>query len=498
MTTPRTLLSAEIEAIVASLRGLAVDTGVSTDQIGVGSNTLTDSTKSWQADIHKNRIVRITSGLGVGQAAKIVGNLASILLIQGSWARIIAPGDTYVILDLDVAQVLKDTFGGGANISLANPLIVDASPYLRRVISSNDLLIGAGWNGFSANALYNGFNGSGKVDADKTWVNVDDSATYGLLARIEKKLGEFASQVYSRPVFLYPEGRWRAVFTTLAATPGNNHYLGFENGGSSPKGLAIFAHNYSGGADHIYAYCCSGGGVDITALVATVAPDWLTAPHWYEIKINPLSVDFFIKQTLVCTYTIDKDIPAAVSQLGAYRSLIIPNEPTSGQSQSPIMSEFIAIEGATTEGPVYFPVSKYFHTVVEADPDRKPRLYLLASIAILAAQGITDMADCLPLHGGSQYALTIALTYAAGATQGARVHVKTSYDGTTYDTAWGGPVAALSHGDLDTWDMDFYPDTPFRQTKYYDSLAKFTKFRIENLDAVQAITNISIRVQVKG
>lgn len=385
-------------------------------------------------------------------------------------------------------QRIEDALGGGLPIGVANPLQVSDSVGSSRVIQAGEVAGTPG--GYPASRIYYGNDDNGKVDADTIWVNVDDAVTYACYAELVTEVGQGYAQVYSRLAFLYPEAKWKACFPTLAATPGSSRYLGFENGPASPKGLVCFVHAYSGGADHIYAYL-SNTSVEITALVPA---DWKTVSHFWEIKVNPLSADFFVDNVLVCTATEDRDIPAVVSQLGAYRSHIVPQ--AVDRSKSPLYAEFIAIEGSVPATPVHFPVSKIYHTVVEGETDRKPRLYLLATVANLAATGITGLSDCLPLHGGEVYALTITLTYAAAAAAGARIHVKTSYDGTTYDSALAAPNTNI--GDLDRWDMDFLANTTFTQTKFYSSRSKFTKILVENLDAAQAITNISIRAQVKG
>jgi len=80
----------------------AVDSGRVTSPAAKGSNILYDATKSWAANIHRNRVVRITGGAGAGQSAVIEGNTAKALVIKGSWAAPLDTTSTYVILGADI------------------------------------------------------------------------------------------------------------------------------------------------------------------------------------------------------------------------------------------------------------------------------------------------------------------------------------------------------------------------------------------------------------
>ncbi len=106
------------------LQSLAIETGVVTSPIPVGSNLLAASTKHWAVNVHANRIVKITTGQGMGQTAIVLSNVRGGLIIRGAWLQPIAVGASYLILSVDIAQVLRDVLGGGANISAANPLEV--------------------------------------------------------------------------------------------------------------------------------------------------------------------------------------------------------------------------------------------------------------------------------------------------------------------------------------------------------------------------------------
>ncbi len=95
-----------------------VDTGRVTAPALVGTNVLNDNTKIWAANVHKNRLVRIISGPGVGQTALIESNTASALVIKGTWTAALGTMSEYVILGVNIAQVLRDVLGAGSNVDL--------------------------------------------------------------------------------------------------------------------------------------------------------------------------------------------------------------------------------------------------------------------------------------------------------------------------------------------------------------------------------------------
>ncbi len=97
----------------------AVDSGVVSSTIFIGSNTLVDVAKYWASHIHKNRLVGIA-----GQLAVIQDNTANTLTIKGAWSMAAGTGTPYAILGADFMQVLRDVFGGGFDINAGNPLQV--------------------------------------------------------------------------------------------------------------------------------------------------------------------------------------------------------------------------------------------------------------------------------------------------------------------------------------------------------------------------------------
>jgi len=110
--------------LTEAIRSLAVDSGRVTTPASVGTNILQDTTKNWATDVHKNRLVKIIRGAGVGQTAVIDSNIGKSLVIKQGWAEALDMTSVYVILDKDLAQILRDVFGGGSDISAANPLQV--------------------------------------------------------------------------------------------------------------------------------------------------------------------------------------------------------------------------------------------------------------------------------------------------------------------------------------------------------------------------------------
>lgn len=108
--------------LTEAIRSLAVDSGVVSSRVNPGGNALNDATKNWATGVHKNRLVKIVRGSGTGQLAIIDNNSPDSLLIKGTWAKGIDTTSVYVILEKDLAQILRNVFGGGSDISAANPL----------------------------------------------------------------------------------------------------------------------------------------------------------------------------------------------------------------------------------------------------------------------------------------------------------------------------------------------------------------------------------------
>ena len=104
--------------LTEAIRSLAVDSGMVTSAAPLGTNVLNDATKNWAANVHKNRLVKIIRGAGAGQQAVIDSNIAKSLVIKGSWAIRLDTTSVYVVLDIDITQVIRETLGGGVDVNL--------------------------------------------------------------------------------------------------------------------------------------------------------------------------------------------------------------------------------------------------------------------------------------------------------------------------------------------------------------------------------------------
>jgi len=120
---------------------------------------------------------------------------------------------------------------------------------------------------------------------------------------------------------------------------------------------------------------------------------------------------------------------------------------------------------------------------VDTSPGVKTATTILDEASI-AAGATTTLGDCtaIDLSGGpATLALTVECTYNGAATQGIKIHVRTSYDGTNFDTE-----------DWDSWSASFTAGATIRQTKHYDTSPMYVKVLIENLDPAQTVTNVKI------
>ena len=102
--------------------------------------------------------------------------------------------------------------------------------------------------------------------------------------------------------------------------------------------------------------------------------------------------------------------------------------------------------------------------------------------ASIAASTTSALADCAAIDlsaGASALGITVEATYHAAATLGIKVHVRSSYDGTNWDTE-----------DFDSWEAGFTAGSSIRETRNYDTDPMYLKVLIENLDAAQAVTAV--------
>lgn len=199
---------------------------------------------------------------------------------------------------------------------------------------------------------------------------------------------------------------------------------------------------------------------------------------------------------------------------------------------------------------------------VDTSPGAKTATTVLDE-ATIAAATTTGLDDCDPIDlsgGPATLALTVKARYNAAATQGIKVHVRTSPtndatgihtaaahatimtdadahfivnelvgltienvpDGSsgvvTANTETTVTVAALAGGtanqwatndvysidgadydteDWDAWSAAFTADAVLRQTKHYDTSPMYVKVLIENLDAAQPVTDVEV-IATKG
>lgn len=108
--------------LAEAIKSLAVDSGTVTAPEVIGSSTLRDTAKAWATNVHRNRLVKIIRGQGVGQLRVIQANLPGSLTINQAWSRSVGVGDAYVILGIDLSTV----FGTGSGSTYVNSNIAAA------------------------------------------------------------------------------------------------------------------------------------------------------------------------------------------------------------------------------------------------------------------------------------------------------------------------------------------------------------------------------------
>jgi hypothetical protein len=108
----------------------------------------------------------------------------------------------------------------------------------------------------------------------------------------------------------------------------------------------------------------------------------------------------------------------------------------------------------------------------------------------LSPSATSLLADCQAIDltvAKTALAVTVACTFDAAATAGIRVHVRSSYDGTHWDTQ-----------DFDSWIPNFSVGATIQATKVYDTSTGYLKVLIENMDVARSVTNISVQSLVRG
>ena len=153
--------------LTEAIKSLVMDSGIVSSPVALGGNALTDSTKNWANNVHKNRLAKIIRGSGVGQLAVISGNSSNTLIIRGTWPQAIGAGAIYVILEKDLAQILRDVFGAGIDIDLATEFDELKAALMAALEASIDSGIATGGSNTTI------------VDTGKSWtVNMWADATF--------------------------------------------------------------------------------------------------------------------------------------------------------------------------------------------------------------------------------------------------------------------------------------------------------------------------------
>ncbi len=92
------------DVLIDMLASLSLDSGVVTSSAEPRTIILSDNTKNWPTDKLKHCIVRIVSGKGVGQLARIEGNSADSLQVSPPWIEGLSTSSSYVIYQPEVTE----------------------------------------------------------------------------------------------------------------------------------------------------------------------------------------------------------------------------------------------------------------------------------------------------------------------------------------------------------------------------------------------------------
>jgi len=119
---------------------------------------------------------------------------------------------------------------------------------------------------------------------------------------------------------------------------------------------------------------------------------------------------------------------------------------------------------------------------------RVARTMELISQSSLGAGSSTAIGDCRPidLQNALSLSVTAECTYDADATDGLRIHLRTSPDGDDWDTA-----------DLDSFDNEFTAGETERRTVQVGTDSRFLRVVCENLDGSVALSDLKVRATVK-
>ncbi len=365
-----------------------VDGGTVSTVVARGGNALTDATKNWAADVHRNRLVKITSGLGSGQLAIIDGNSGNTLRIRGRWPQAIGPGAIYVICGLDIAQILTDIFGAGSSIDIAQ--------VLRDVFGAGtDIDLRANRDAFETTQYIHRQDKS-LSDFFSSWpANLDD---FWLPSGFTSITGE-VRQAYSRKAFHYPVLSVRARWPAMAADAGEA-FIGFESGSHGIASLAYLALSYT-----VFRFAAglgnqAPGAIGILDVENLMPADYATAFHQYSIKINKCSVELYIDAVIKGIILLG--LPEAIPEWEN-------NDPYAlGSSISPTMGMGVntLIEVARPAGPITLVCVSNAEQFVALDGDPlPPRQYALYTVNTstkwngLATAGVVLTSHPVPVWG---------------------------------------------------------------------------------------------------
>ena len=118
--------------------------GLVSSPVAVGGNVINDESKHWTADVHKNRILKVTNPDGSQLIGVVAHNGENTLLVHTAWTHPIVAGASYLLLaTTHIAQALRDVLGAGGDINAANPLEVH-DPKVGSLISYEGVTSAAG------------------------------------------------------------------------------------------------------------------------------------------------------------------------------------------------------------------------------------------------------------------------------------------------------------------------------------------------------------------
>lgn len=345
-------------------------------------------------------------------------------------------------------RVLRAVFGGGSDISAANPLETHDPGML------DD----------------KGINRS--YDIDTFWY---------------KQGGGKPSDIYIGGVLTGPG----IIYTNLAykhpiisasliwgSTPaGTVKLYGFENGSTSRAGFWFFeVIGNAGGGD----LCASAGFGEYWSLAAIAPADWKTAYHRYTIVKFPGGAEFWIDSVLKAVAVC---LPGLASDGTIINGVLWQSVPiTASQSN---LSDYLQGMLAVEDGPGTINVDGNEIQISSSD-GILDRYYYILNKTPLAASTTTALTDCgfIPVLG-RKVSITVRCTYNGAAVAGLRVHVRSSFNNSWWDDT-----------DLYTFDNDFLAGATRTKTVQIKPTARLLKVLVENLDTAQVITNIYVMATV--